>query len=515
MSSVQDTLGRQFATLLRAQYPPFIFVRDLSAADVACSLLRSILEADIQAKPEAERKPLYAIIDCIACFNARLLFDSILIALINCLPTSECTAKQELFTTQRNETFDDFLHNIRLLFPGSSFPSSSLGSGSIEPVKIVLIFKQAERLKDTLPRFVHPLSRLQERTRQNITTIFISDTAWETISPVAGALLDPYMIDVDPLDGRQIIEGICQRFPTDIPSNTISMYNPSLEGLFRQFVETVYNVCSPFISSPVELGYIVAARWPGFVAPVLEDWRYQYDDPYAAPSEEARLRLMRLFNSSLMHAVENLYPRSMNRTEWSTANSFPEGFRLSQSLGAQLPSGTNSAAEASAAIPSLAVNSMFIVVAAFLASYNPPKTDYRMFGRGVDEKSRRRRKGGGTRKTKPGTVARLPQRLIGPTAFSYDRLIAILGSLLREYGDLNQVGQSVEDVSELKAEVDVYRVQTSATIRELVSMHLLHHSTAQEKLDAPTYRCGIGYDQALSLARKLGIPLTDLLWEPN
>lgn len=50
-------------------------------------------------------------------------------------------------------------------------------------------------------------------------------------------------------------------------------------------------------------------------------------------------------------------------------------------------------------------------------------------------------------------------------SFSYDRLIAILGSLLREYDDL--FGRKVEDVSELKVETDVYRVQTSATVGNL------------------------------------------------
>ena len=46
-------------------------------------------------------------------------------------------------------------------------------------------------------------------------------------------------------------------------------------------------------------------------------------------------------------------------------------------------------------------------------------------------------------------------------AFTYDRLIAILGSLLREY-DMNQ---DFEAQSELNAETEVYRVQTSAAVR--------------------------------------------------
>ena len=202
------------------------------------------------------------------------------------------------------------------------------------------------------------------------------------------------------------ISKLCEAFPKDVPSESISIYNPSLELLFHHFVEAVYNVCSPFISDLRDLSYIVAVRWPGFVAPVVEDWKVQTGGPYTAPTEESRIRLMRLFNSSLMSAIEFLYPRSMERSEWSAANSFPEGFRLSQSLGAQLPSTVVTAIGTPDSVAKLPLLSMFIILAAYLASYNPAKTDYRMFGRGVDEKSRRRRKGGGTRKLKPGAVAK-------------------------------------------------------------------------------------------------------------
>ena len=78
-----------------------------------------------------------------------------------------------------------------------------------------------------------------------------------------------------------------------------------------------------------------------------------------------------------------------------------------------------------------------------------------MFGRGPDERAKRRRRKVGTpRKPKPGTTGtavkvrlsgtavwkkayvgcsrQIPQRLLGPTTFPLDRLIAILGVLLEE-----------------------------------------------------------------------------------
>ncbi|KAL5521206.1 hypothetical protein ACEPAG_9129 [Sanghuangporus baumii] len=504
-SSTQGELELQLRTIITAKFPSFIFIRDTSSANVAQLTLRQVSSEQLSSS-----RPVFAFVDCIACFTQRLLFDSILYDLLDCCSESDADAKRAVLTNKKNDIIDDFLHNIRALFPNAKLTTTL--DEKDDPLKIILVLEHAERLKETLPRLIHPLSRLQELTELNIATIFISEDAWDSITPTPGTLVDPYIIEIDKSNREDTIKRICAIFPTDT-EDAVSMYNSSLEPLFRHFVEAVFDVCSPFVSDPIELAYIVAARWPGFVSPVLEDWKHLEEGPFVGPSEAARIQLLRIFNPTLMNAVENLYPRSMERTEWSTANSFPMGFGLDDLRRAQLPSVSDPSIDATSSVSKLPVLSMFILMASFLASYNPAKTDYRMFGRSSDEKSRRRRKGGGTRKTKSGAIAKVSQRLVGPMSFSYDRLVAILGSLLREYDD--EIGKKLDDVSELKVEVDVYRVQTSASIRELVSMHLLHRATAQEKLEGVSFRCGIGYDQALLVARRLEIPLNELMWEPN
>lgn len=52
-------------------------------------------------------------------------------------------------------------------------------------------------------------------------------------------------------------------------------------------------------------------------------------------------------------------------------------------------------------------------------------------------------------------------------------------------------------------------------IRELVACQYIHRATAQDKLESLSYRCGLAFEQVLVLARKLGIPVNDLMWEPN
>ena len=96
----------------------------------------------------------------------------------------------------------------------------------------------------------------------------------------------------------------------------------------------------------------------------------------------------------------------MERTEWSALHSLPEGTYLTQPQGLQLSLTGSSASEQKKDFK-LTTLAMFVIVASFLASYNPAKTDYRLFGRGFDEKGRKRKKGGGTRKTKTSTVAKV------------------------------------------------------------------------------------------------------------
>lgn len=60
---------------------------------------------------------------------------------------------------------------------------------------------------------------------------------------------------------------------------------------------------------------------------------------------------------------------------------------------------------------------------------------------------------------------KVPQRLLGPTAFPYDRLVAILGALMMEYDDHDDKPGLYIDASGVDAENGVYRVQTAAVVR--------------------------------------------------
>jgi len=129
-------------------------------------------------------------------------------------------------------------------------------------------------------------------------------------------------------------------------------------------------------------------------------------------------------------------------------------------------------------------------------------------------------------------ILQVPQRLLGPTPFPLDRLLAILSVLLQEYDsdgdgpalDEDPTGPAATRVH-VYATVSFHPVRTNAfagncafacvQVTELADMSLLHRTGAANNLDgtAPSLRCAISHEMALALARELKVPLNDLLWD--
>ena len=205
------------------------------------------------------------------------------------------------------------------------------------------------------------------------------------------------------------IQLVVNHFPQD-ESNS---YNPVLLPLYRQFLSTLYDVCSPFTKDPNELAYIAAARWPGFIAPVLDEYRRlsdeARDDPgdeegfeLTAPTEDARIRLIRLFTPSFTSALEALYPRLSNAAEWAVDNRPQQNLLSSGFSGANLIDKSVLQTSHATLTDVLPRTSKFILLAAFLASTNPTKSDVRMFGRALNERKKRKR--GLSASTRGGTI---------------------------------------------------------------------------------------------------------------
>ncbi|KDR79270.1 hypothetical protein GALMADRAFT_243190 [Galerina marginata CBS 339.88] len=601
----------ELASLISTYPPPFIYIQDTQTFRTTLNVVDAILR-DLSVAPPSTSpcKVYYAQADSIACFTSRLFYEAIINTLVGWQPKWEDGCENwtadGVVEGRWNDSMDSFLHGLRAVHAhlcrqsgispsAASSSSTSKGKGKQkegghENVRLVIVVERVERLKDSLPELLVPLTRLAELARLDLSVIFISQMGWENIRPPLGASPDPYYIDIQAPSKENIIQSLIGNFSnlctqtqsTSTQKGALSPYHPALHTLYAHFVKVLCDVCFPFTHDPQELQYIAAARWPGFCKPLIDehakklaeyrrrrrrrkgrttvdelfeenddDGDVEMDDvdddrgrseegdddtpapdddddttadlEFLPPSEDVRMRLNRLFNPTLTNALEALLPRLTNAADWAAANepppdldllSLPRNYALPVHSHGQQP--TQAAAISDDAdMKALPRISKFILLASYLASTNPAKSDMRMFGRGLDEKKRKRRatKGGG--KTRGGGPAKVSQRLLGPTAFPLDRMNAILGALLEENDAETRLYAREFSIPGEQTDMEIGRVGVYASVMELTAMRLLHRTSPADRLDGPPqFKCAISYDAALALARELKVALNDLLWDP-
>ncbi|KAI0826686.1 origin recognition complex subunit 5 C-terminus-domain-containing protein [Trametes gibbosa] len=554
-----EPVTAHLSSLLLSYPPSFVFVYDPENTRLTSSIVSLTIEK-LAAKNDYCTALDYACVDAVACFSPRIFFDTVLNALARWTPDWDQGVLNwpgTLDGRRYSDNFDSFVHGIQAVYDEADTARTTMNGTNKGKEKdpqhdhatyrMVLVIDQAERLKDKLPELLVPLSRLSELARVDITTVFISKNQWQDIRPSLRAAPEPYYVDIPFLSKQG--QTLLPKCPKQSTSSNASLeaYSPALRPLYAHFIATLHSTCGPFTHDLSELAYIAASSWPAFVRPVLDEHHRrmhlaraeisetgeppdedQNEHILGNPTEDIRLRLIRLFTSSFTAALEALYPRLTHAAHWAHTHTPPDDLlavspaHASQALHTHIVALALQAdvdAGVSVGLEALPRMSKFILVAAFLASTNPARSDLRMFGRGLDERSRRRRRKVGTpRKPKPGATvaaAKIPQRLLGPTTFPLDRLIAILGVLLEENdADVRPIAPQYTLPGEY-TEMEISRVALYANVMDLVSMRLLVRTSPADRLDGtPTFKCGIGYELAGKVARELGIVLNDLMYEP-
>jgi len=128
--------------------------------------------------------------------------------------------------------------------------------------------------------------------------------------------------------------------------------------------------------------------------------------------------------------------------------------------------------------PSLTHMHYFILLAASLASHNPPRTDFLRLYRSSGERGKK--KGGGTRKVRVTKSSPISPQLLGPLAFNLDRLQAISGSLLAEH-DEQQYGEVPEIVIE--------SLMTYNAIHDLQRWGIIEITSSKSTNQSSNYKC--------------------------
>ena len=236
-------------------------------------------------------------------------------------------------------------------------------------------------------------------------------------------------------------------------------FHPSFRPLYVHFATTVTDVIFPFTRDVDEVIYVAAAVWPGFVWPLLglggEEEEEEWTEPQL-PSEATRMGMTKQLTSTVTSAFETLHTRQCSAEEWVRRGGFD--YPRSRVRERETAPDTQGEGEEKEKVPllvsSLSLIAKYILLASFIASTNPVKSDIRLFGRGLDGgkgkgKGKRRGGGGGGARggrgrgrggkgttgkgSESGGGIKIPQRLLGPLTFPLDRMLAILGALMEEH----------------------------------------------------------------------------------
>lgn len=141
----------------------------------------------------------------------------------------------------------------------------------------------------------------------------------------------------------------------------------------------------------------------------------------------------------------------------------------------------------------------WLLVAAYLASYNPARLDALYFMKSTERK--RRKKGGGKARSggRPTQTRKIPRHLLAASAFTLDRLLAILHAILPD---------------DIRTTIDIYKqIATLSSLRLLIRAGGIGSSDSLEA--GSKWRVGplITWEHVQSLARNLEFDLVDYVVE--
>lgn len=318
-----------------------------------------------------------------------------------------------------------------------------------------LVFDNAEVLRDKEPVVLAALLRFQELTKANICTVFISQIIWEKFRLDLG-VCPPILLHFSNYSKSELHEILCLDCPPDYSKE-----------FYAAYINVVLNVFFVVTRDLQELRHQALISFSKYCEPVVSD-EISAGDVH---------KLWRNIEPTLKKALHTVYLREISGPRWNSVQS-----ENRNAVEGQSEKSTEVSAVTSYRMTTeLPFYSKFLLLAAYLASYNPPKTDHRFF---VKNQGRTRRK-------KPKKKNEVNIHLLGPKPFVLDRLLAIFYAI-------------VEDGVLPSALI-------FSQISSLVSLQLLACVTPEDQLSSPKYKCLAELDLVRNIGRTVDFDIVGYL----
>lgn len=382
--------------------------------------------------------------------------------------------------------------------------------------KLLLAVYDAERTRDVWPEHIWemwPLLADLCRCQGRIMVVYVSLLPWSAFRTLSGhtTSASPICFRISRLpreDMLALLEGDAPEAMRHAPPGVDTT-------LYRNVCAVLYDTMKLTVRNEHEMRILCGSVWRALMASIRDG---------QPPSMHA---LMPTIGELCRDALARVVPRTTGPDTWALEKSAP-------------PSSQVPAPSAAASRPSLPPRTgygalpAFLLVSAFIASYNPAKTDVKYFVRELGA-SRKRRRGKAQKAADAALLEMEDEKEVwnrpqfwGPRTFTLERLLAIFHALLADFKqDMNEdallvPAERAQRTSDDKAERHLEHVAgefwsrsatTLSELNELVRKQLIVRMSPASKLSAMLYRINVPFEYVRQVAHAVGFPLSLYLWD--
>ncbi|ESZ90390.1 hypothetical protein SBOR_9226 [Sclerotinia borealis F-4128] len=359
--------------------------------------------------------------------------------------------------------------------------------------RFVLVFDGIDRQKEAPPTMLPALARMSEII-PNLTTIFITTVPRHSFFHLPGI---PHI--QFPSYNKSELVTILSR--TCKPSPRLPDGSKETSSVWERFLPTIYDSLSKHSGRDLlSFRTVCLQLWPTFIQPIL-------NGTYTS-NEFSRLLIA---NRALLQNDTFLTPSVLAPT---TSNSL-----ATTSISNTSTTQTQAENKITTHLP---YHTRLLLIASYLASHNPPRTDQYHFLQQTSTFKRKKR-GGGTALTastsRPGISKsrKIPRKLLGPQAFVLERMLAIYHVILEDadgrgrYSSTNGAGKmKLKRLGAEQADIQM-AIATLASLRLIAKMG---SANAGDTLDGGSrWRVAVGWEVVRGIARSVGVEAEDYLAE--
>eukprot|EP00058_Branchiostoma_floridae_P011778 XP_002597266.1 hypothetical protein BRAFLDRAFT_260887 [Branchiostoma floridae] len=382
----------------------------------------------------------HALVNCVECYTSRLLYDHILnqVALVTPAPDNDYT------NYSRCDNMNDFVKTLRTVIEDRELQEETM----------YIVLDKAERLREMDMNILPAFLRLGELTGCNVCVVLLTEIVWEKFRAGTG-MCEPLVLHFPDYTKDELLEILSSDCPTGYTKD-----------FYMSYINIVLSVFYMACRNLNEIRHLALLNFPKFCEPIKK----------GEATEEDVHKLWRNIEPHLRKALQTVYLREVSSAQWE---------RMQEEAATQESSSANIKTLTGKVNMELPFYSKFLLIAAYLASYNPARTDRRFFLKhaGKMKKTVQQMK----------RDERASSQLLGPKPFPLDRLMAIFYSIVE---------------GKVAPTANIY-----SQISSLVTLRLMTQVGSDDQLDGAKFKCTVGLDFMRSIARTVNFDIIRYLYD--